>query len=88
MSMSNRGTYTVKDWEGQTHNIEGDPSSLTLRDALSKVSAKQGGQPAGSTLFRVQGKEYRDNDLNKSFRDLGIQPGATIEVVEAATAKV
>lgn len=82
MSM-NRGSYTVKDWEGQTHSIEGDPTVLTLRDALSQLptSGKTGGELSG-VQFRVGSKEYRDNDLNKSFRDLGIQPGTTIEVVK------
>jgi hypothetical protein len=78
-----QGTYTVRDWEGQTHNIQGDPQSLTLRDALSEVSGKKGGSVAPSgVLFKAGSREYRESDLNKSFRDLGIQPGSTIEVVQ------
>src|SRR5216117_2437086 len=74
--------FTVKSPEGQSHKVQGDPSILTLRDVIGEVG-KTGGQrlPPGGVRFRVAGKEYREQDFDRTLTELGIQPGTPIEIV-------
>ena len=74
--------FIVKTPQGQTHNVQGDPSTLTLRDLVSEVG-KTGGErfQEGGAKFRVSGKEYRSPDTDRTLSELGIQPNATIEIV-------
>jgi hypothetical protein len=74
--------FTVKTPQGQTHQVQGDPSTLTLRDVLGEVG-KMGGEKwqAGGARFRISGKEYRDQDTDRPLSELGIQPGTPIEIV-------
>lgn len=77
-----QSTYTVKDPSGQVHQVSGEPETLTLQDALGQVG-KTGGSTwmKGQTRLRYNGREFGETDLAKSFRDLNIQPGSTIEVI-------
>jgi hypothetical protein len=74
--------FTVKSPEGQSQKVQGDPSVLTLRDVIGEVG-KTGGQrlPQGGVRFRVGGKEYREQDFDRTLTELGIQPGTPIEIV-------
>lgn len=76
--------FTVKGPEGQSHKVQGDPSVLTLRDVIGEVG-KTGGQrlPQGGLRFRVSGKEYREQDFDRTLTELGIQPGTPIEIVSS-----
>lgn len=74
--------FTVKTPQGQTHKVQGDPSTLTLRDVLGEIG-KTGGEkvPPTGVRFRVSGKEYREQDTDRPLSELGIQPGTPIEIV-------
>ncbi len=74
--------FTVKGPEGQSHKVQGDPSVLTLRDVFGEVG-KTGGQrfPQGGLRFRINGKDYREQDFDRTLTELGIQPGTPIEIV-------
>jgi hypothetical protein len=74
--------FTVKTPQGETHKVQGDPFTLTLRDLISEVG-KTGGErfQEGGVRFRVSGKEYRSPDTERPLGELGIQPNATIEIV-------
>jgi hypothetical protein len=76
--------FTVKSPEGQSHKVQGDPSVLTLRDVIGEVG-KTGGQrlPQGGLRFRVGGKEYREQDFDRTLTELGIQSGTPIEIVSS-----
>ncbi len=76
--------FTVKSPEGQSHKVQGDPSVLTLRDVIGEVG-KTGGQrlPLGGVRFRVGGKEYREQDFDRTLTELGIQSGTPIEIVSS-----
>lgn len=93
--MKNQQEFTIRT-NGKEHSVSGDPTVLTLRDALmqttqsSSSGGKQGGEAVGQwnkSRFRVedgggQTREYSgENDLNKTFQQLGITPGSTIEVL-------
>jgi hypothetical protein len=74
--------FTVKSPDGQAHKVQGDPTVFTLRDAIGEVG-KTGGQrlPQGGLRCRVAGKEYREQDFDRTLSELGIQPGTPIEIV-------
>jgi hypothetical protein len=94
--LKNQQEFTIRT-NGKEHSVSGDPSVLTLRDALmqttqsSSSGGKQGGEVGQSqwnkSRFKVedgggQTREYSgESDLNKTFTQLGITPGSTIEVL-------
>ena len=73
--------WTIKGPEGQTHNVQGDPSMLTLRDLFGEVGKTGGVRDFGKARFKVNGKEYKGPDFDRTLSDLGIQPGTPIEIV-------
>ena len=73
--------YTIKGPEGQTHRVQGDPSTLTLRDLFGEVGKTGGVRDFGKARFKVSGKEYKEPDFDRTLSELGIQPGTPIEIV-------
>lgn len=83
MQVANAQSFTIKDPRGETHQINGNPSLLTLPDTLSEISVgKTGGErwQPDKVQFRVGGKSYPASE-RRSFQELGIMPGDVIELV-------
>jgi hypothetical protein len=73
--------YTIKGPEGQTHRVQGDPSTLTLRDLFGEVGKTGGVRDFGKAKFKVAGKEYKETDFDRTLSELGIQSSTPIEIV-------
>ena len=77
----NEQQYTIKGPEGQMHKVQGDPSTVTLRDLFGEVGKTGGVRDFGKSRFKVAGKEYKEPDFDRTLSELGIQPGTPIEIV-------
>jgi hypothetical protein len=75
--------FTIKGPEGQTHNVQGDPQMLTLRDLFGEVGKTGGVRDSGKVRFKVSGKEYKEQDFDRTLSELGIQPNTPIEIVSS-----
>ena len=73
--------YTIKGPEGQTHRVQGDPAMLTLRDLFGEVGKTGGVRDFGKARFKVNGKEYKEPDFDRTLSELGIQSTTPIEIV-------
>lgn len=80
-------SYTIKDPNGRSRELSGNPDLLTLEDVLEEVG-KQGGERWGrdDMKIKVGVQTFGETDLHRTFSSIGVEPGTTIEVLGPVSA--